>query len=111
MILCEVAGPSRSAWCKMRKVRSSRKKRANPFAARMNICCGNRCWTHVKIMASSPHDRTSVLKMRFRDTAIVPEIRISEKKVVVGSLKDPTCPLDVVVGPDGSLRAFYTSYE
>lgn len=26
-------------------------------------------------------------------------------------LKDPTCPLDVVVGPDGSLRAFYASYE
>jgi len=39
-----------------------------------------------------PHEKTSILKMRFLDTVIAPVMRISEKKTVGRSLKEPTCP-------------------
>jgi hypothetical protein len=39
-----------------------------------------------------PHEKTSVLKMRFLDAAIAPVMRMSEKKTLVRGLKEPTCP-------------------
>lgn len=39
------------------------------------------------------------------------ELQDGETMVRYHILKDPTCPLDVVVGRDGGLRAFFTTYE
>jgi hypothetical protein len=36
-----------------------------------------------------PHEKTSVLKMRFLDTVIAPVMRISEKKTLVRNLTQP----------------------
>jgi hypothetical protein len=58
----------------------------------IRVSCGNKCLTHAKRRARRPHEKTSVLKMRFLDAAIAPVMRMREKKTVVKALKEPTCP-------------------
>jgi hypothetical protein len=93
MIRWEVVGPSRRAWPKIREVRSTRKNRARQLATKMRVCwCGNKNLAHVKMKARRPHEKTSVLKMRFLDTVSAPVMRMSEKKTVGRGLKEPISP-------------------
>jgi hypothetical protein len=77
----------------MREVRSNRKKRPKELPTKVRVCwCGNKNLVHVKMKARMPHEKTSVLKIRFLDAVIAPVIRINEKKAVVTGLKEPIHP-------------------
>jgi hypothetical protein len=58
----------------------------------MKVRYGNRCFTHRKMNVRRPHEKTSVLNMRFLDTVIAPVTRMREKKTLVKGLNEPTCP-------------------
>ena len=92
MIRCEVVGPSRRAWCKIREVRSARKKRAQELVTKVRVWCGNKYLTHTMMKARRHHEKTSILKMRFLEAAIAPVMRMSEKRTAGSGLKEPINP-------------------
>jgi hypothetical protein len=77
----------------MREVRRSKNNRDRQVVMKMRVWCGNKYLTHTKMKARSPHDKTSILKMRFLDAVIAPVMRMMEKKRLVRNFKEPTCPI------------------
>jgi len=70
----------------MRKVSSTRKDRDRQLFTNKRVWYGNKYHVHRKMTVRRPHEKTSVLKMRFLDTVIAPAMRMSDKKTMVRSL-------------------------
>jgi len=58
----------------------------------MRASCGNKYFVHRKTNVKRPHEKTSVLKMRFLEAVIAPVMRMREKKTAGRGLKEPTHP-------------------
>jgi len=73
----------------MRKVSSIRKTKDRQLVTKMRSWYGSKNRIHSKTKVRRPHEKTSVLKMRFLDTVIAPAMRMSERKILVRSLTQP----------------------